>query len=479
MSSPSTSPSLRASCLLLLVFAVLGTVGGGAAALTSDERWLVSAKVLLQIGPETAGTRPSMVGSPAPFLAGNPRREDVQTEVELLGNPDLLRRAFDKLLAEDAEAALGPDSGRFATWLRSWPEQFGLLPARSRAERALDKWASALRIAVVPASTVLVVECRATRPAAAVRMLEHMLALYLEDHRAAFGGRGMPPVLAGFVADCEQRLADAETRLTRLRQEHAVVDVVQETTQGILARTAAETKARELRATMQAAEARLRTLTELLDQTPGEQRSQSELRPNPLRDDLDARLVTARQALLTARQEFTDGTVEVRRAQELVAMLEELAAKAAPNRDAGVTTARNPLADSLRDLTAKARAEVAATTAEHAATAAAASALGERLLRVEAARSALQKAEQDVTEAKKDLTQAHDGLRLARVEHLLDEHQVANVTVVGKPGYLPTPMRSFGLPTRIAITLGGMAFGIGLAVTWILWRRSRATPSQA
>src|SRR5262249_20841340 len=98
---------------------IAGLVLGIAVALATDERWLVSAKVLLQIGPETAGSRPSMVGSPAPFLNGNPRREDVQTEVELLNSGHLLRRAFDKLLAEDPDAALGPESNVLVTMLHS------------------------------------------------------------------------------------------------------------------------------------------------------------------------------------------------------------------------------------------------------------------------------------------------------------------------------------------------------------------------
>jgi uncharacterized protein involved in exopolysaccharide biosynthesis len=162
-------PSSRRAWVFVLLLGALGVALGIVAALASDEKWLVSAKVLLQIGPETAGTRPSMVGSPAPFLAGNPRREDVQTEVELLNNPELLRRAFGRLLERDEAAALGPDSGAVSTTLRRLTEGLGLLPARSRAERALDHWASSLRIVAVPSSTVLVVECRATHPDAAPR----------------------------------------------------------------------------------------------------------------------------------------------------------------------------------------------------------------------------------------------------------------------------------------------------------------------
>ena len=183
------------------------------------------------------------------------------------------------------------------------------------------------------------------------------------------------------------------------------------------------------------------------------------------------RLATARQDLVTAQQQFTDGAVEVRRAREMVGQLEALIASTTARREAAVTSSRNPLHDALLDLVAKTIGEVAATTAELAANTAAVQQLAASLLGLEQARAPLQKAEQDVVEAKKDLTQAHDGLRLARIEHLLDEHQIANVTVVGKPGYLPTPMRSFGLPMRVAIVFGGLLGGLGLAVAFILWRR--------
>jgi hypothetical protein len=458
---------------MLGALAVLGTVLGWLGAYATDEKWLVSAKVLLQIGPETAGTRPSMVGSPAPFLAGNPRREDVQTEVELLNNPDLLRRAFERLRAEDEAEALGPDSGAIGTLARRLAEVTGVLPVRTREQRALDKWASSLRIAVVPASTVLVVECRASQPAAAQRLLEHMLALYLEDHRAAFGGRGMSPVLGTLVTTREQVLADAESRLSKLREQERVVDVVQETSQLILARTAAETQVREVRSALDGARARFESLTSTLGITPDQLRTQQERAPNPVHDELELRLATARQALVAALEEFTADSPEVRRARESVAAVEAMCEHATATRESMAATGRNPLHDSLLDQLAKTRAQVAGGEAELATATRAVQELATRVLELEHARSELQKAEQDVVEAKKDLTQAHEGLRLARIEQALDESQIANVTVVARPGWLPTPMRSFGLPARLAIVLFGLFSGIGIGVLWLMWRSNR------
>lgn len=473
-SALSASRATRRPWAVLGALAVIGTVIGWLAAHTTDEKWLVSAKVLLQIGPETAGTRPSMVGSPAPFLAGNPRREDVQTEVELLNNPDLLRRAFERLRTQDEAAALGPDSGAVGTFARRIAEAAGVLPVRTREQRALDKWASSLRIATVPSSTVLVVECRAAQPEAAQRLLEHMLALYLEDHRAAFGGRGMSPVLGTLVTTREQVLADAERRLSKLREEQRIVDIVQETSQLILARTAAETQVREVRTALDGARARFDSLTSTLGITPDQLRTQQERGPNPVRDELELRLVTARQALVTAQQEFMDESPEVRRARESVAAIEAMCERATATREMLAATGRNPLHDSVLDQLAKTRAQVAGGEAELATATRSVEQLSTRLLELERARGELQKAEQDVVEAKKDLTQAHEGLRLARIEQALDESQIANVTVVAKPGWLPTPMRSFGLPMRLALVLFGLFGGIGLGVLWLLWRGNRA-----
>src|SRR5439155_12092393 len=106
-----------------------------------------------------------------------------------------------------------------------------LLPPRSPEERALDRWAGTLRVNVVPSSTVLLLESRSAQPAAAERLLHSMLDLYLEDHRAAFGARGLSPILDGYVSDREKALAAAEQQLTELRTRLGVVDVVQEVTE--------------------------------------------------------------------------------------------------------------------------------------------------------------------------------------------------------------------------------------------------------
>src|SRR5262249_56666591 len=288
---------------------------------------LAGARGRRKSGPGPGGTGPARVGAPAPFLAGNPRREDVQTEVELLGSSELLRRAFERFLQEDREAALGRDSGVVSTLLRRAAEATGLLPVRSREERALDRWAEALRVAVVPSSTVLVLECRSDRPAAAERLLQLMLDLYLDDHRRAFGARGMSPILGTYVTDRETALAAAEQRLTALRAQLQVVDVVVETQQLEQRRSTTETAAKKLEGELASARAREQLLASMLAGTPAEQRTSTEQRPNPTRDELDLRLAKAREELTVAQQQYLETAPQVRQARAVVDLLQELAAK--------------------------------------------------------------------------------------------------------------------------------------------------------
>jgi hypothetical protein len=456
------------------------TAAGGAiglvVAMSTDEKWLVSAKVLLQIGPETASPRPSMVGSPGAFLSGSPRREDVQTEVELLSSPDLLRRAFTRLMEEDETGALGKERSAVAAALQGVLESVRLLPERSRKDRALDKWADNLRIAVVPASTVLEIQCRSDRPKVAVRFLEILLELYQSDHRAAFGGRGLPEVLDGFLEQREQTLAEADARLTRMREDLGIFDVVQEMSLLLKSRAEAETKLRDLAGRLDAVRARVAAEEAQLVATPAEHRLSTDRRPNPTRDELDLRLATARQELTRAEQLYAADSPEVRTAREVVNLLRGLAESAEGVREASAVTGRSTVHDLLREALLKDRAEEKAVGAELAAAEATVQSLMERISKVECARAAIEKAEIDVAEAKKSVTQAHEGARLAHIEKVLDEHKVANVTVVTPPTYLPTPLRRFGLPVRLAITLGGMGAGFGLGLVWWLWRRGARRP---
>ena len=46
------------------------------------------------------------------------------------------------------------------------------------------------------------------------------------------------------------------------------------------------------------------------------------------------------------------------------------------------------------------------------------------------------------------------------------------MTVVTPPNFLPTPMRSFGLPARVAVLLGCIVFFASAGVALWLWRRA-------
>ncbi len=468
--SPS-APGRWAAFRLIAGLALVGLLLGFAIAFATDERWLVNAKVLLQIGPETAGSRPSMVGSPTPFLAGNPRREDVQTEVELLNSSSLLRRAFEQLLASDREAALGPVGNPVTAALRSAGEALGMLPARSREERALDRWAGTLRVSVVPSSTVLLIECRSPRPAAAEQLLQTMLELYLADHRAAFGAHGLAGILDGYVTEREQVLQTAEARLTAQRCGLGVVDFEQQVLNLERRRSDLAMQVQTVAGTLASARARAISLQRLLDATPAERQLSAEERPNPTHDELELRLATARQELAVAEQQFTPDSPQVRMAKDVVQLLTGMGAAVAANRQAGKVVGRDLLHDSLRDLCAKAAAEGDGLAAELEVEKAAVVEVEQRLQALERGRAALDKAEQDVAEARKDVTQAREGVRLAGIEQVLDVNKVANVTVVTQPNHLPTPLRTFGLPIRLAIVLGAFAFGGGLGIALLLWRR--------
>jgi uncharacterized protein involved in exopolysaccharide biosynthesis len=465
----------RKAIQLVAGCALLGLVIGLIGALVTDDKWLIGAKVLLQIGPETAGTRPSMVGSPAPFLSGNPRREDVQTEVELLSSSDLLRRAFANFVIEDRNAALGPEPGFISTTLRSIVSGIGLLPPRTLEDRAIDQWAGSLRVAVVPSSTVLVLECKSERPKAAERLLAIMLDLYLDDHRRAFGARGMAPILGSYVGEREVELAKAEAALVTVRGELGIVDIVNETLQLEKRRSESEATAKTIRGALAAANARVQAHQTMLTDTPAELRTSSEQRPNPTRDELDLRIAKAKEDLAVAQQQFVEASPQIRQAREVVTVLQALADQQPITRQAGLTLGRDPLHDSLRDQLAKAVAEVRGLTAEVSVAEATVTEIGTQLQALEKGRPRLQKAEQDVLEARKDVAQTRDGMRLAQIEQVLDEHKVSNVAVVMKPNYLPTALRTFGLPSRIAIVLGCFAFGIALGVALVLWRSPERT----
>src|SRR5262245_24066976 len=202
---PRSRSALLPMTAIVLAGLLLGSVVAFLIARRVDEMHLVQGRILLQIGRELGSARPTMVGENASVQA-NPRREDVNTEAEMLGSPALIRQAFDELVAEKV-IELTPPHG-FQAGLRRLSDSAGLTTPKSVEHRILEKWSNSLTIYAVAGSNVLGIDCRTPEPETGKVLLERMIKLYLEAHLRAYSSSSSEPF---FRAEVE-RLEAAVTK---------------------------------------------------------------------------------------------------------------------------------------------------------------------------------------------------------------------------------------------------------------------------
>lgn len=455
---------------IVLAGLVLGTVLAALIARRVDENHLVSSRILLQIGRELGSARPTMVGENASVQA-NPRREDVNTEAEMLGSPALIETCFRELVAEKVIVLKEPTG--FTAFLRSLSDALGLTTPKTVEARTLEKWSQSLTIYAVAGSNVLGIECRSSDPATGKALLERMIKHYLDAHLKAYSTASSEPFFQAEVDRLEKTLLECESQLSKHRLETRVYDGDTEKGLALSRRGEAEAGKRTLEAKLAAARARVADLERSLQARPDSIVVQAERKISPLRDELEKRHADAERTLLDAQSQYPEDSPYVTRAKAMLDKTAKMLEEQPKERDESRVLGPNQITIALSQELAKASAEMKALEAELVVARENVTAWDQRLVEIESTRTKFSSLIVALGEAQKDLAQALGTARLSRISKQLDDLQVANVTVIVPPTVTPTPIRTFGLPTRVAITLQGALLGLvlGLAVAFLVHAR--------
>lgn len=471
---PTSAAKPRTGAWLMFAIVVLGLLlGTVAAALIArrvDENHLVSGRILLQIGRELGSARPTMVGENASVQA-NPRREDVNTEAEMLGSPALIESCFRELVAEKVLELKEPSG--FTAMLRSVSDGLGLTTPKSVEARTLEKWSQSLTIYAVAGSNVLGIECRTSDPESGKALLDRMITHYLDAHLKAYSTSSSEPFFHAEVARLETKLLDCESTLSKHRLETRVYDADTEKGLALSRRGEAEAGKRTLEARLAAARARVGDLEKSLHERPDAIVIQSERKASPIHDELEKRHADAVRAFGEIEAQYPESSPYVTRARSMVEQTAKMLATAPKERDESTVLGPSQIHIVLAQELAKASAELKALEAELVVARASVVAWDQRLVEIETTRIKFSSMIVALGEAQRDLSQALGTARLSRISKQLDDLQVANVNVIVPPTIHPTPIRTFGLPTRIAITAQGALLGLvlGLAAAFILHAR--------
>jgi len=412
-------------------------------------------------------------------VQANPRREDVNTEAEMLGNPALIRQAFVDLVKKGT-IVLRPQTG-FMAGLRAFTDWLELTTPKSVEDRVHEKWSQALTIYAVAGSNVLGLDCRTPEPEVGKALLERMVALYLEAHLRAYSTSSSEPFFRAEVERLEGVLSKAESDLSNHRLETNVFDGDIEKGLALTRKGEAEASCRNLTTKVAAARARVEDLRGSLAREPETVVTQAEHKVSALRDDLERKVAEAGRSVIEAESVYPPSSPFVERAQTTYAKMKSMLEAQPKERDEGRVLGPNPVRTTVAQELAKATAELSALEAELGAAGASVEYWDRRSLAIEKTRVEFSRRIVALGEAQKDLAQALTTARLSRVSKQLDDLLVANVAVIVPPTIVPTPIRTFGLPTRVAIVVQGALLGLvlGLGVALLVHARRSRTAAPA
>ena len=449
---------------------LLGTLLALLLARRIDENHLVSGRILLQIGRELGAARPTMVGENS-VVQANPRREDVNTEAEMLGSPALIERCF-KELVEEKVIELKEPTGLMPV-LRKISEWLGLTSPKTIEARMLEKWSQSMTVYAVAGSNVLGVECRTNEPAIGKVFLDKMIKQYLEAHLKAYSTASSETFFQAEVARLEKILIGYEAEMSKFRIDTHVFDIDSERSLAMTRRGEAEALKRTTEARFAAAKARAEQLAQTLEAYPPTLVLQAERKVNPVHDELEKRGADARSALIQAQSQYPEDSPYVTRAKTLAEEVTRMLAAQPVEREDSKVVGPNQVHMTIAQELAKARADHKALEAEVLVASEAVAFWDHRVVEIEEARPKFAKLIILLAEAQRDLSHALGTARLSRIGKQLDDLQIANVVVIVPPTITPTPIRTFGLPTRVAVTMQGTLLGLvlGLAVAFLIHAR--------
>lgn len=191
--------------------------------LTQKREYEAFAKVLVKLGREQSV---NMVGRNETYFSVNMRSEDINTEIEIIKSPDILRELVEKrgpyhylYPAEEPNRFLALQNAMLALQKRLLgafrsPEPQNRELATQKAVEALGK---KLRVEQILNSDVIEVRYRAPTPREAADTVNELLVLFLDKHIAVHSDKGIHELLTRQAANSKAELDLIEQRLESLR----------------------------------------------------------------------------------------------------------------------------------------------------------------------------------------------------------------------------------------------------------------------
>jgi uncharacterized protein involved in exopolysaccharide biosynthesis len=427
-----------------------------------------SNRAQLLVSPGLAQDSPNQPSA----LSGPVTEQDLNSEVELLSSPLLIRRALDGVAAPRRGGALA-DALAYVQGFWSLPGAgYDALHGVAKMTPR-ETWASKierhLSTSVIKRSNVIEVEFKAHDPRWSAEFLSRLLNRYLELHAHIAHDTEAERFFEGQQSLLEERLNQAQEKLRGAQLQTGITQVGEQQQALVTQLYAAESDYRKTAAALDAANERVKNLQAQMAQIPQRRSKETKLVQNMALQQLKPQVLQmeAERAELLSRYQPTSARI-----REIDAKLD--AARAIVEREnhhevQESTTDVNPTWESLDSDLADARTDVAALKATQAAQAGQVAAVSQQLKNLASDGMEIERLQLEVDSDKQAyLSYVRKGEE-ARAAEALNRSRILNVTVVE----IPVPPLEPVFPKLEANLLAGLLIALVFGAGAAYWAETR------
>jgi uncharacterized protein involved in exopolysaccharide biosynthesis len=431
----------------LLISVVLAAVVGAyiAVRFVLPEIYEAKASVLVKLGRENTEL-PATVQAGS-FISGGVRREELNSEIQMLTAPSLIAAVVDEIGLEAFRAHPRPAE-------TGWRAVVGFLRDGLRGIE------SALKVAAELESQVITVRLRLPDPDLAVRVLSILLQRYHDRHIEVWRTVNAKEFFDAQVGARRQHVQQLEAAREAVKAKLDLVSVGEQRAIVLKQLDAIRTEIEGNRAKKAGAEAQERAMRARLDALPDQLRQSENITPNPLIQTRKDRLTVLEQELARRLGVYDRDSAPVKNIEQEIAHINRLIEGETPTIVGTLTLQANPLKAGFQQSIEQTRVLIEGLDSSTRQLQAQAAALEARLREINAGDQQLRALDREHKLAEESYITYAKRMEEGRISEELDRRRVANITVLSAPVKPLEPVS----PRKLLIMALSLPLGLFLAV---------------
>ena len=426
----------------------------------SNPTYEIGAQVMVRFGQELAAPPTVSTQTRQAVIPISKRTEDTMAEVQIMKDPELVRLVVEDLgvdffyaepepvtRLQKIKQAVSHAVRNIKEGIRGFMVRIGVLPKLSRKDRVILFLQSALSIEHVARSDVIELKLNYPDPELGEEVLRRFLRQYFAKREKIYRDDMIPSFFAGELQPIEQALKAAEEEYRATQEKLRAWSVEDQRSLRVRRHEAVAQELEDTLSAIKTAKVRLREIEEALALAPEFVPSLSTRHANPMRDQLELKLIDLELQLDSDKRRFGEKSQQVLGLERKIEELKGRLAREPEIVQKESVTKRNPLRESLQKEKLDTELLISGSETHAANLRAELAALEGKLDALDSAGLQLGRQLRDVERLRRKYERYRSGLDEARIASAISEAKISNVVVIAQPdgGVAPVKPRVFRL----------------------------------